>query len=117
MTAHTEDAARPANPFAQSAAIAWVIVALMVASMAWTDAHHLFIRDSHPIVVGWPLLLATLALAILLSAPRLIPKQRAMACKLWSIGLLLIGFLFVAGGAAFCFGMLAGKIFFEARKT
>lgn len=116
MTAGAEKIVRSANMFAQSAAIAWVIVALMAVSMAWTDAQHLFIRRSHPIVVGWPLLLATLALAILLSAPRLIPKRRAMACKLWSIGLLLIGFLFVAGGAAFCFGMLAGKIFFEARK-
>lgn len=86
MTAEAAKTSRPANRFAQSAAFAWVIVVLMVASMAWTNFQHLFIRKSYPIVVGWPM--------------------RAGHAGAGN----------PAGGAAFCFGLLAAKIFQEAGK-
>lgn len=86
MTADQQNSQRPRNVFAQAAPIAWVIAVLMAIAMAWPDAQHLFIHKRYPATVGWPLLLATLALAILLSMPRLIPAQRVMACKLLSAG-------------------------------
>jgi len=116
MTADLEKPARTGNMFAQAAIVAWGNVVLMGAAMAWPGFGSLFIRKSHSIIIGWPILLATLMLATMLSAPRLIPRQRVMACKLFSVGLMLVSFLFVGGGAAFALGLLTGRIFYDAGK-
>jgi hypothetical protein len=116
MTIDMEKPARAGNMFAQAAIVAWGNAVLMGAAMVWPGFDSLFIRKRHPIIVGWPILLATLVLAIMLSAPRLIPRQRVMACKLFSAGLMFVSFFFVGGGVAFGLGFLTGKIFYEAGK-
>ncbi len=106
--------AQPRNQFAEAARLAWVIVAMMAVTMWWPDSQQLFGGKRHPVVVGWPLLLATMALAMLLSSQRLIPGQRAKACKLLSVGLLLVGGFYVSAALAVCLGMLAGTVFMDA---
>lgn len=54
-----------------------------------------------------------LALAVLLSSPRLIPQQRVMACKWLAVGLLFVAFFFVSPSIAFGLGLLTGKVFQE----
>lgn len=107
--------AQPRNVFAQSAQLAWVVVALMMLTMMWPEGQNLFIHKQYPATVGWWLLLATLSLAVLLWSPRLLASRREKTCKLLSLGLLIVSFFFVAPASVFCLGILTGKIFYDAR--
>ncbi len=96
--------------------MAWFTVLLMALTLAWPDSQNLFIQRRYPIVIDWPMMLTTLALAILVSAPRLIPRYRVMACKLLSIGLLAVCFFLFGGAPTACLIVVAGKIFLGAKK-
>lgn len=105
--------AQPSNRFKQSALVAWGMVLLMAVAMHWPGSQNLLVVKRYPVVVSWPLLLAMLALAVLLSSPNLIPRQRATACKWLAAGLAVVAFFFVSPSIAFGLGLLTGKVFHE----
>lgn len=93
--------AQPGAALAGAAMLAWATLALL----------------AYPPGAGRPLLPAALALAILLSSPRLLPRQRVMVCRLLSLGLLAAALSLGAGLAAFCAASLAARLFFAASKN
>jgi hypothetical protein len=109
--------AEPADTLAGVAPLAWVVLALMAFAMAWRPGLHLLLLPGAQLA-GWSMLLGALALAILLSSPRLLPRRRVLAGKLLSIGLLAAAIVFATSGAmAAGFGILATRIFFAASKN
>ncbi len=92
--------ARPGPDPTGAAALAWAMLALLVYAGG----------------AGLPLVPAALALAILLSTPRLLPRQRLMVCRLLALGLLAAALSLGAGLAAFCSAGLAARLFLEAGK-
>lgn len=107
--------AQPRNLLAGAAFLAWIAVGLMAVTMAWPDSQNLFRHKLYPVVIGGPLMLAALLLAILLSAPRLIPAYRVMVSTLLSVGILICSYFFVAAGASFFFVVVTGKILLGAK--
>lgn len=110
---------RPRNRFAQSAPLAWVMAALLAGAMAWPSwqsaLHGLFGVGRHnEALVNWPLVLAALALAVLLSSPALLPARRAALCKLLAVGLMFASFFLLTPVLAFGMGLLVALVFRDA---
>lgn len=110
--------AEQGNVFRQSAPLAWLLCILFLVTWLWPASPAAMLelvglhRQAAP-ATPWPLLPAALALAVLLSLPRLWPQQRALACKV--LALALFAACVVAGppGLSLGSGLLAGNIFRE----
>ncbi|MGW8390044.1 DUF3703 domain-containing protein [Pseudoduganella sp. HUAS MS19] len=108
--------AQPRNPLADAAFMAWFAVLMMALAMAWPESRHLAAPERYSLGIGWPVMFSTLLLAVLLSAPRLVPRYRVMASKLLSIGLLAYCCFSLASAPALLLVLVTGRIFLGAKK-
>lgn len=110
------------RPWAGSAPLAWLAVVGAAMALLWPE----FVGKEVPLpglrllsarTVGWPLAVIALAMAIFLSVPRFLSRDRLLICA--GVALCLFGVLvvYVSPVFALVFGFIAANIIREAKRT
>ncbi|NRF65765.1 hypothetical protein HLB44_02075 [Aquincola sp. S2] len=110
------------RPLAGSAPLAWLAAAAAIVAASWP---HLFgaevplpgLRGLSAPTVGWPLSVASLAMAVFLSLPRLLSRDRLLVCAGIALCLFVVLVVYVSPVFAGVFALMAGSIIREVRPT
>lgn len=110
------------KPLTGSAPLAWLAAIGAVVAVSWP---HLFgaevpmpgLRGLSAPSVGGPLAVASLVLAIFLSIPRILSRDRLLVCAGVSLCLFAVLVVYVSPGFALVFAFIAGNILRETRRA
>jgi len=109
------------RPFAGSAPLAWLAAVGALIAVSWP---HFFgaevplpgLRSLSAPSVGWPLAVASLAMATFLSLPQLLSKDRLLVCAGVALCLFAVLVVYVSPVFALVFAFIAGNIIREAKR-
>jgi hypothetical protein len=108
------------KPWTGSALLAWVAAAGFLFAAWWPH----FYQSALPLVglqnltnpmIGWPLALTTLAVALFLSLPGLLSKERLLICAGFSFCLFLVTAFYASPVAAVVFVFIGANLVRESR--
>jgi len=103
------------RPLNGSAPLAWLAAIGFFIAVSWPH----FSESALPLVglrsltaphVGWPLTVATLIMALFLSFPRILSRDRLLICAGFSLCLFLVVTFYVSPVAALMLGFIAANI-------
>ena len=107
------------RPLAGSAPLAWLAALAFFCVVLWP---HLFQRDV-PLFglralaspqIGWPLALVSAAMALFLSVPAFLTRERRLVCAGFSLCLFLVLVFYVSPAAGVVFGFIGANLIRES---
>ena len=109
------------KPLNGSAPLAWVAVIGFLVAVSWsrfsdTELPLMGLRGLAAPHVGWPLTVVTLIMALLLSFPSILSRDRLLVCAGFSLCLFLVVTFYVSPVAALLLGFIAANIIRENAK-
>lgn len=98
-----------------NALIAWIAGVVFLGAAIWPNwSESAFplagLRNLTTPLVGWPLALVALAIAVFLSMPRFLTRDRLLICAGFCFCLFLAAALYAAPTAALSFGFISGNL-------
>lgn len=108
------------KPFSGNAPLAWVLALGAMAAVSWPRWFGASVplpglRSLEPPTVGWPFAAASLALALFLSTPRLLSRERLLVCAGMCLALCIVTAFYVSPTAGLLFGFIGGNLLREHR--
>jgi hypothetical protein len=108
------------KPFSGNAPLAWIMAVGAVIAVCWPTWFGASVplpglRGLESPQVGWPFATASIALAVFLSIPRLLSRDRLLVCAGACLALCLVAMLYVSPMSGLLFGFVGGNILRENR--
>ena len=103
------------KPFNGNAPLAWVATIGFVIAASWPDLSEselplMGLRGVTAPLVGWPLTIVTFIMAVFLSLPRFLSRERLLVCAGFSLCLFLVVAFHVSPVAGLLLGFIAANI-------
>ena len=110
------------RPLNGSAPLAWVAAMGYFVAVSWSHVSDselplLGLRSLTAPRVGWPLTIATLIMALFLSFPTILSRDRLLICAGFSLCLFVVVTFYVSPVAALLLGFIAANIIRETAKV
>ena len=110
------------RPFTGNAVLAWVAVVGFFIAASWPSISEsvlpfLGLRNLSTPQIGWPLATATLVMAVFLSIPALLSRDRLLICAGFSLCLFFVVAIYVSPAGGIIFAFIGGNIIREIRRA
>jgi hypothetical protein len=108
------------KPWKGSAALAWVATIAFLLAAWWPHYSEsalplIGLRNLTNPLIGWPLALITLAMAVFLSFPKFLSKERLLICAGFSFCLFVVTVFYASPVAAIVFIFIGANLVRESR--
>lgn len=109
------------KPFSGNAPLAWILALGAVAATGWPrwfggSVPLPGLRSLESPQVGWPFAIAAMALALFLSVPHLLTRDRLLVCAGACLALCIVTAFYVSPTAGLLFGFIGSNILREQRR-
>ena len=110
------------KPLKGSAPLAWLAAIAFLVAASWarfstSDLPLLGLRQLSNPIIGWPLAVVTLAMALFLSFPVLLTRERRLVCAGFSFCLFAVVAFYASPVAATIFVLIGANLVRESRRN